>query len=168
MYPSSVSCLINHSWYFDRDGKFMCCQLTLLEHLCLSLLLPPLPSPDTLTRKVLYYNFKEHPDVVFDKVVEIKVFNSKNPITKALIGTFKVTAFYSIMTHSILACLYSIPPTCLDFILLWSLFHPGRILFQPVCVPLNVSCPPPPLKVSLITTSYWSFSNNYRMQVVNT
>ena len=137
----------NHNWYFDRVSKFMCCQLTLPEHLCLSLLLPPLPSPDTLTHKVLYYNFKEHPDVVFDKVVEIKVFNSKNPITKALIGTFKVTAFYSIMTHFILACLYSIPPTCLDFIPTPLKFIPPRLYFISTCLyfpPLKVSCPPPP------------------------
>ena len=55
----------------------------------------PIPHPPlchTLTHQVLYYNFKEHPDIVFDKVVEIKVFNAENIITTALIGTFKVTA----------------------------------------------------------------------------
>ena len=43
--------------------------------------------------------------MVFDKVVEIKVFNAKNIITTALIGTFKVTAYYSSMNRSFLACL---------------------------------------------------------------
>ena len=93
---------------------------------------PALHSPNTLTLQVLYYNFYEHPDVVFDNVVEIMVLNSKNPITKALIGTFKVTALYSSMTHSILACLYSIPSTCLGSI-------PTALKFIPTSLNSNLT-----------------------------
>jgi len=49
------------------------------------LLLAPPPS----SCQVVYFNFKERPEEVFDKIVEIKVLNAKKLISDALIGSFK-------------------------------------------------------------------------------
>ena len=43
--------------------------------------------------EMLYFNFKERPDEMFDRVVEIKVLNAKKLIKDALIGAFKVSRY---------------------------------------------------------------------------
>ena len=40
---------------------------------------------------MLYFHFKERPQAVFDKVLEIKVLNAKVVLKDALIGSFKVS-----------------------------------------------------------------------------
>jgi len=44
---------------------------------------------------VLYFNFKERPDEMCDKIVDIKVLDAKRFIQDALIGSFKVASFHS-------------------------------------------------------------------------
>ncbi len=40
--------------------------------------------------EMIYFNFKERPEEMFDRVVDIKVLNAKKLIRNALIGAFKV------------------------------------------------------------------------------
>ena len=77
---------------------------------------PPLPHTHThptytshTNTQVLYYNMKDMPDAVFDKVVEIKVLNAKKLIADALIGTFKVAPFHSNLSafHSNISAFHS-------------------------------------------------------------
>ena len=41
---------------------------------------------------MLYFHFKDRPQAVFDKVLEIKVLNAKVVMKDALIGSFKVSS----------------------------------------------------------------------------
>ncbi len=40
--------------------------------------------------EMIYFNFKEHPEEIFDRVIDIKVLNAKKLIRDSLIGSFKV------------------------------------------------------------------------------
>ena len=44
--------------------------------------------------QMLYFNFKDRPQAVFDKVLEIKVLNAKVVLKDALIGSFKVSVHF--------------------------------------------------------------------------
>ena len=37
----------------------------------------------------MFFNFRERPDQMFDRLTEVKIFNSKKVISDALIGSFK-------------------------------------------------------------------------------
>ena len=41
------------------------------------------------TYQVLFFNFRERPEQMFDRLTEVKVFNAKKVISDALIGSFK-------------------------------------------------------------------------------
>ena len=41
------------------------------------------------TLQVLFFNFRNHPDKVFDYITEFKVYNARKVISDALIGSFK-------------------------------------------------------------------------------
>lgn len=41
--------------------------------------------------EMLFFNMKERPDELFDRVVDIKVLNAKKVIRDSLIGSFKVS-----------------------------------------------------------------------------
>ena len=46
----------------------------------------------TTRHQTMIFNFKEHPDLMMDKVVEIRVLNTRKLLKDALIGSFKVCA----------------------------------------------------------------------------
>ncbi len=41
--------------------------------------------------EMLFFNFKERPEEMFDRVVDIKVLNAKKLIRDSLVGSFKVS-----------------------------------------------------------------------------
>ena len=60
--------------------------------------------------QMLYFHFKDRPQAVFDKVLEIKVLNAKVVLKNALIGSFKVSRDWGGRGGGWLACLSILPP----------------------------------------------------------